>query len=86
MITNIFSIDLEDYIHPTEAQPYVQGDWEDLPARIDEGRQFDLIVLDPPKFADSRGQLQRALRGYKDINWLAFRLLRPGGILFTFSC
>lgn len=52
----------------------------------DEGRQFDLIILDPPRFADSRSQLGKALRGYKDINWLAFRLLRPGGILFTFSC
>lgn len=50
------------------------------------GRQFDLIVLDPPKFVESKPQLPRASRGYKDINWLAFRLLRPGGILFTFSC
>ncbi|MCP4397199.1 MAG: methyltransferase domain-containing protein [bacterium] len=49
-------------------------------------RQFDLIVLDPPKFAESKGQLKRACRGYKDINWLAFRLLRPGGRLLTFSC
>jgi 23S rRNA (cytosine1962-C5)-methyltransferase len=52
----------------------------------DEGRVFDLIVLDPPKFAESKAQLSRASRGYKDINWLAFRLLVPGGILFTFSC
>jgi 23S rRNA (cytosine1962-C5)-methyltransferase len=52
----------------------------------DKGRVFDLIVLDPPKFADSRRQMNRALRGYKDINWLAFRLLKPGGVLVTFSC
>jgi 23S rRNA (cytosine1962-C5)-methyltransferase len=52
----------------------------------DARRQFDLIVLDPPKFADSRSQLEGAARGYKDINLLAFKLLRPGGILFTFSC
>jgi 23S rRNA (cytosine1962-C5)-methyltransferase len=52
----------------------------------DSRRQFDLIILDPPKFADSRAQLERATRGYKDINLLAFKLLRPGGILFTFSC
>jgi 23S rRNA (cytosine1962-C5)-methyltransferase len=52
----------------------------------DGGRTFDLIVLDPPKFADSRSQLERAARGYKDINLLAFKLLRPGGVLFTFSC
>jgi 23S rRNA (cytosine1962-C5)-methyltransferase len=52
----------------------------------DEGREFDLIVLDPPKFADSQSHLLRASRGYKDINLLAFRLLKPGGVLFTFSC
>ena len=52
----------------------------------DSRRQFDLIVLDPPKFADSRGQVERATRGYKDINLLACKLLRPGGVLFTFSC
>ena len=51
-----------------------------------EDRQFDLIVLDPPKFVESREQLTRATRGYKDINLHAFRLLRPGGQLFTFSC
>lgn len=51
-----------------------------------EERQFDLIILDPPKFVESRSQLERASRGYKDINLLAFKLLRPGGILFTFSC
>ena len=51
-----------------------------------EGRQFDLIVLDPPKFVEARNHLKRASRGYKDINRLAFSLLRPGGLLFTFSC
>jgi 23S rRNA (cytosine1962-C5)-methyltransferase len=52
----------------------------------DDGRRFDLIVLDPPKFAETRGLVQRAARGYKDINLLAFKLLAPGGLLFTFSC
>lgn len=52
----------------------------------DEGRQFDLIVLDPPKFVESQSHLERAARGYKDINRLAFLLLNPGGILATFSC
>lgn len=52
----------------------------------DEGRQFDVIVLDPPKFAASKAQVDRAARGYKDINLLAMKLLRPGGLLFTFSC
>jgi 23S rRNA (cytosine1962-C5)-methyltransferase len=52
----------------------------------DARRSFDAIVLDPPKFAESKGQLGRASRGYKDINLLAFKLLKPGGYLFTFSC
>jgi len=49
-------------------------------------RRFDMVVLDPPKFAFTAKDLTRASRGYKDINRLAFHLLRPGGYLFTFSC
>jgi 23S rRNA (cytosine1962-C5)-methyltransferase len=45
-----------------------------------------LIILDPPKFAQTASQAERAARGYKDINLLAFKLLRPGGFLVTFSC
>jgi len=52
----------------------------------DESRSFDMIVLDPPKFAPTAAQAERAARGYKDINLLAFKLLRPGGLLVTFSC
>ncbi len=52
----------------------------------DSGKNFDVIILDPPKFAESKNQLEGALRGYKDINLLAFKLLRKGGILITFSC
>jgi 23S rRNA (cytosine1962-C5)-methyltransferase len=51
-----------------------------------EEQQFDAIVLDPPKFAPSAAHAERASRAYKDINRLAFYLLRPGGFLFTFSC
>lgn len=51
-----------------------------------DGRKFDLIVLDPPKFAPSAAHAQRAARAYKDINILGFRLLNPGGILMTYSC
>jgi 23S rRNA (cytosine1962-C5)-methyltransferase len=64
-----------------------QGDaFRLLRALKGEGRAFDLVVLDPPKFAEARGQVEGASRGYKDINLQAFRLLRPGGLLFTFSC
>ena len=52
----------------------------------DEGRKFDMIVLDPPKFAETRSQVMKAARGYKDINLLAMKLLRPNGIIATFSC
>ena len=51
-----------------------------------EGRSFDLIVLDPPKFAPSSHHVDRAARAYKEINLKALRLLAPGGLLFTFSC
>jgi len=65
----------------------VEGDvFQVLRRYRDARRQFDLIVLDPPKFAESRVQIEGASRGYKDINLLAFKLLRPGGLLFTFSC
>jgi len=50
------------------------------------GRSFDLIVLDPPKFAPSAAHADRAARAYKDINLLGFRLLKPGGLLMTYSC
>ncbi|PHR66854.1 MAG: 23S rRNA (cytosine(1962)-C(5))-methyltransferase RlmI [Idiomarina sp.] len=50
------------------------------------GERFDVIVLDPPKFVDSKANLMRACRGYKDINRLACMILKPGGSLFTFSC
>jgi len=52
----------------------------------DEGERFDLIVLDPPKFAPSREHVDRASRAYKDINLTGLKLLRPGGLLFTYSC
>ena len=52
----------------------------------DVRRTFDLIVLDPPKFAESKAQVMKAARGYKDINLLAMKLLNPDGILATFSC
>ncbi len=59
----------------------VLRDWWEV-----EDERFDVIVLDPPKFANNKRQVDAALRGYKDINLLALRLLNPGGILATFSC
>lgn len=51
-----------------------------------EGQQFDLVVLDPPKFAQTAQQVERAARGYKELNLKAFQIVRPGGCLMTFSC
>lgn len=53
---------------------------------LEAGRTFDAIVLDPPKFAPTAAHAERAARAYKDINRLAFKLLEPGGVLFTYSC
>jgi 23S rRNA (cytosine1962-C5)-methyltransferase len=65
----------------------VQGDVFDILRRYrDSNRFFDVIILDPPKFAESRSQLKNASRGYKDVNLLAMKLLKHNGVLLTFSC
>jgi len=53
---------------------------------VEQGRRFDAIVLDPPKLAPTVAHADRAARAYKDINRLAFKLLAPGGVLYTYSC
>jgi 23S rRNA (cytosine1962-C5)-methyltransferase len=66
---------------------FVEGDaFQVLRRYRDSGKSFDAIILDPPKFVYAQSQLQSGLRGYKDINLLAFKLLKPGGALVTFSC
>lgn len=66
---------------------YVEGDvFSVLRGYRAQGRLFDVAVLDPPKLAHSEREVGRAARAYKDVNLLAFQLLRPGGALFTFSC
>ena len=68
-------------------QTVLEGDVFQLLRKFrDENRSFDMIILDPPKFAPTAAQAERAARGYKDINLFAFKLLRPGGTLVTFSC
>ena len=65
----------------------IEGDvFQELRKLRDQARSFDLIVLDPPKFAPTAHHAEKAARAYKDINLLAFKLLRPGGLLITFSC
>ncbi|MHB0858262.1 MAG: class I SAM-dependent rRNA methyltransferase [Anaerolineae bacterium] len=70
-----------------DTDDYVVGDaFQVLRRYRSEEQRYDLVILDPPKFAFSRGQLTAATRGYKDINMLGMQLLRPGGYLATFSC
>lgn len=72
---------------PGEKSDWLEGDVFVLLRKLrDQARSFDMIILDPPKFAATASQAEKAARGYKDINLLAFKLLRPGGILATFSC
>lgn len=71
----------DDNVHYNEADVFKL-----LRQYRDEGKTFDVIVLDPPKFADNKSQLNGACRGYKDINMIALQLLNTGGVLLTFSC
>jgi 23S rRNA (cytosine1962-C5)-methyltransferase len=66
---------------------FVQADAFDyLHDAVKDGAQHDLVILDPPKFAHNKRQIDRASRGYKDLNLNAFKLIKPGGYLLTFSC
>ena len=72
---------------PVDRHTILEGDVFQLLRKFrDEARSFDMIILDPPKFAPTIAHAEKATRAYKDINLLAFKLLRPGGILITFSC
>ncbi len=72
---------------PADRAEYMDGDAFQVLRRLrDQARQFDMVILDPPKFAPTKATAERAARGYKDINLLALKLLRPGGLLATFSC
>jgi 23S rRNA (cytosine1962-C5)-methyltransferase len=74
-------------LNSQRAVTWLEGDiFQLLRTFRDEGRRFNLVVLDPPKFAPTAAHVTKAARAYKDINLLAFKLLRPGGFLVTFSC
>ena len=75
---NNFSEDKVKYIHGNV--------FEELRTLRDKAQSYDVIILDPPKFAPTASHASQAARGYKDINLWAFKLLKPGGSLFTFSC
>ena len=72
---------------PVERLTTHKGDvFEVLRKFRDQAKSFNVVILDPPKFAPTASHASRAARGYKDINLLAFKLLKPGGLLATFSC
>ncbi len=72
---------------PEDRAEFIQADvFEYLRDRVAEGQQFDVVICDPPKFANSAQQVERAARGYKDLNLNAFKVIRSGGYLMTFSC
>jgi 23S rRNA (cytosine1962-C5)-methyltransferase len=76
-------------ISPARGNEYsfIQADaFEYLREAVARGKQFDVIVCDPPKFAHNKQQVERATRGYKDLNLHCFKLIKPGGYLMTFSC
>jgi 23S rRNA (cytosine1962-C5)-methyltransferase len=66
---------------------FIQADVFDyLHQYVDKGEQYDIVILDPPKFANNKQQVDKAARGYKDINLNAFKIIKSGGYLMTFSC
>jgi 23S rRNA (cytosine1962-C5)-methyltransferase len=72
---------------PEDEAEFIQADvFEYLREAVAHGEQFDVIVCDPPKFAHNKQQVERATRGYKDLNLHCFKLIKPGGYLMTFSC
>ena len=69
------------------SQEFIEGDAFNVLRKMKKKKErFDVIILDPPKFAHTQGKIENALRGYKDINLQAMHIIKPGGILFTFSC
>ena len=72
---------------PAAKTEWIEADvFKSLRKFRDQGRNFDLIILDPPKFAPTKQNVEKASRAYKDINLLAMKLLNAGGLLASFSC
>ncbi|AJR09029.1 methyltransferase domain-containing protein [Photobacterium gaetbulicola] len=73
--------------YPLENAEFLNADvFKLLREYRERGELFDVVIMDPPKFAESKSQLVGACRGYKDINMLAMQILKPGGTLLTYSC
>lgn len=73
--------------YPLEKAEFIQADVFDfLGDMVEQGEEYDVVILDPPKFAHNKQQIESAARGYKNINLNAFKVIKPGGYLMTFSC
>lgn len=76
-----------NYAHKQESVEFIQADvFEYLRDCVGRGDEYDIVILDPPKFAFNKRQVDTAARGYKDINLNAFKVIKSGGYLMTFSC
>jgi 23S rRNA (cytosine1962-C5)-methyltransferase len=81
------NLELNGFTDPASFSNHEANVFEYLRELVEQGNhQFDVIILDPPKFSASSATVNTAAKGYKDINRLAMKLLSPGGILATFSC
>lgn len=84
---NIARVNLEQNSQVDNKAQFIESDVFDfLRKTAQSGKLFDMIILDPPKFAASKAHLKKALSAYKDINMFAIKLLKPGGLLISFSC
>ncbi len=82
-----FNAELNDFDISKKRAVFLNADvFKLLREYRDQGTKFDVVIMDPPKFAESKAQLTGACRGYKDINMLAMQILKPGGTLLTYSC
>jgi 23S rRNA (cytosine1962-C5)-methyltransferase len=77
---------LNPHLDPKRAEWRCANVFDELRKLKAAGETFDLVVLDPPKFAPSASHAERAARAYKDINLFGFKLLAPGGLMMTYSC
>jgi len=81
------NLNMDPAVRPNVTHEHIQADvFEYLRDQAEEGELYDIVVLDPPKFAHNKHQVDSASRGYKDINMNALKLVQPGGYLLTFSC
>ncbi|PJF38345.1 MAG: hypothetical protein CUN54_11055, partial [Phototrophicales bacterium] len=70
---------------PDDKTEFIQADaFVYLRDAVERGEKYDIVVLDPPKFAHNKRQVENACRGYKDLNMNAFKIIKPGGYLMTF--